>query len=138
MCQNRPKLICSPILPDFVSFLQHLPNVIASYVLQIYFWTLMYICVITCTHCQEGILREHPAILDAVVIGIPDRQCGERPKAFVMRRPNSNVTEQDIQEFIAKQVIKYKRLTGGVQFIDSIPKTPTGKVLRREIRKLYV
>ena len=86
----------------------------------------------------EGILREHPDILDAVVIGIPHPKCGEVPKAFVLRRTNANVTEPDIQEFVAKQVIKYKQLTGGVQFIDNIPKTPTGKVLRREIRKLFV
>lgn len=85
----------------------------------------------------EGILRTNPDILDAVVIGIPHYQCGEVPKAFVVRRSESNITEQDIQQFVAKQVIKYKQLTGGVQFVDQIPKTATGKILRREIRKLF-
>lgn len=77
-------------------------------------------------------------VLDAVVVGIPHSKCGEVPKAFVMRRSGSNISELDVQEFVAKQVIRYKQLTGGVQFIDSIPKTPTGKVLRREIRKSFV
>lgn len=85
----------------------------------------------------EGILREHPDVLDAVVIGIPHPKAGEVPKAFVVRRHNSKTTETDIQEFVAKQVIKYKQLTGGVQFIESIPKTSTGKILRREIRTAF-
>lgn len=85
----------------------------------------------------EGIIREHPDVLDAVVIGISHPKTGEVPKAFVVRRPQSNVTEEEIQEFVATQVIKYKQLTGGVQFVEQIPKTATGKILRREIRKLF-
>lgn len=85
----------------------------------------------------EGIIREHPDILDAVVIGVKHPKCGEVPKAFAVRRSGSHTTEQDIQEFVAKQVIKYKQLTGGVQFVEQIPKTATGKILRREIRKLF-
>lgn len=86
----------------------------------------------------EAILREHPAILDAVVIGIPHSKCGEVPKAFVIRRPESNLSEVDVQLFVAKQVIKYKQLTGGIQFVDHIPKSATGKVLRREVRQKFV
>lgn len=85
----------------------------------------------------EGILREHPDVLDAVVIGIKHPKCGEVPKAFVVRRSDSKTTEEDIQEFVAKQVIKYKHLTGGVQFVEQIPKTATGKILRREVRKIF-
>lgn len=85
----------------------------------------------------EGILREHPDVLDAVVIGIKHPKCGEVPKAFVVRRPNARLTENDLQQFVAKQVIKYKQLTGGVQFVEQIPKTATGKILRREIRKIF-
>lgn len=86
----------------------------------------------------EAIIRDHPDILDAVVVGAPSVKTGEVPRAFVVRKPNSTVTAEEIQEFVAKQVIKYKQLTGGVYFIDSIPKTPTGKILRREVKKLVV
>lgn len=85
----------------------------------------------------EGILRTHPAILDAVVVGIPNATYGEVPKAFVVRRPDADVTESDVKVFVSKQVAKHKQLTGGVQFVESIPKTVTGKILRREIKKLY-
>ncbi|XP_055327156.1 uncharacterized protein LOC129580589 [Sitodiplosis mosellana] len=86
----------------------------------------------------EGILREHADILDAAVIGVKDPKCGEVPRAFVVRRPESNITEKDVQQFVAKQVIKYKQLTGGVQFVDQIPKTATGKILRREVRRIFL
>ena len=83
-------------------------------------------------------MREHPDILDAAVVGIKNAKCGEVPKAFVVRRKESNMTEKDVQQFVAKQVIKYKQLTGGVQFVDQIPKTATGKILRREVRRIYL
>lgn len=86
----------------------------------------------------EGILREHPDILEAVVIGIEHPKCGQIPKAFVVRRPESKITAEEVQEFLANRVIKYKQLTGGVQFVESIPKTATGKILRREVRKIFV
>lgn len=85
----------------------------------------------------EAILRKHNDVLDAVVVGISHPKYGEIPKAFVIRQSESQVTEKDIQDFVAKQVVKYKRLSGGVQFVDFIPKTLTGKVLRREIRQKY-
>lgn len=85
----------------------------------------------------ESILRTHPEILDAAVVGIPHGRSGEVPKAFVVRRPNSKTDEQDVQEFVAKQVIHYKKLTGGVHFIDAIPKSASGKILRREVKQLY-
>ena len=71
------------------------------------------------------------------MIGVSHPKCGEVPKAFVVRRPDSNLTEKDVQQFVAERVIKYKQLTGGVQFVDQIPKTATGKILRREVRKLF-
>lgn len=85
----------------------------------------------------EALLRKHPAILDAVVIGIPNEFYGEIPKAFVIRKPDSNLTENDVQTFIAKQVAKYKHLKGGVQFVESIPKSNTGKTLRKDVKKLF-
>lgn len=82
----------------------------------------------------EEILRDHPEIADAAVIGIPNHNAGELPRAYVVKK-NPNVTEKDIKDYVAKKVAEYKRLEGGVEFIDAIPKNATGKILRRELKK---
>ena len=82
----------------------------------------------------EDVLRRHPAVLDVAVIGIPDDAAGELPRAYIVQKPGSNASKKDIMEFMDSKVAVHKRLNGGVVFIDSIPKTTTGKLLRRELK----
>lgn len=82
----------------------------------------------------EDLLRRHPAVLDVAVIGVPDDAAGELPRAYIVKKEGVSVTKEDIVEFMQAKVAAHKRLNGGVVFIDSIPKTTTGKLLRRELK----
>ncbi|XP_066249954.1 luciferin 4-monooxygenase-like [Euwallacea similis] len=83
----------------------------------------------------EAILINHPKISDAGVVGLPDRNAGELPLAFVVKN-NEKLTEKEVQEYVQGLVSPHKRLRGGVIFIDSIPKNLTGKILRRQLREM--
>lgn len=85
----------------------------------------------------EGILRSHPKIADAAVIGIPDKVSGELPRAYLVKHSNQEVTEAEIKDFVAKHVAVYKKLEGGVEFIDTIPKNSTGKIMRRALKEKF-
>jgi acyl-coenzyme A synthetase/AMP-(fatty) acid ligase len=88
----------------------------------------------------EAHLLTHPHVSDCAVIQVPDDAAGEVPKAFVVKSPSIGIEENDrvIAREIAKHVEKhkahYKWLAGGVEFIDEIPKSPSGKILRRFLR----
>lgn len=88
----------------------------------------------------EGIVVSHPAVADVAVVGISSGQDGsELPRAYVVARANHEPTEStanSIIKFVKDQVISYKQLRGGVRFVDTIPKNPSGKILRREIKRL--
>jgi 4-coumarate--CoA ligase len=85
----------------------------------------------------EGLLLSNPNIKDAGVIGIPDEESGELPFAFVVKQPNAQLTESEVRDFVEKNASKIKWLRGGVKFVDEIPKNPTGKILRRQLKELY-
>ncbi|CAI0474357.1 unnamed protein product [Linum tenue] len=81
----------------------------------------------------EGLLLSHSEIVDAVVLPYPDVKAGEVPIAYVVcRDPKSLLSEANVQDFIAAQVASYKKLRR-VKFVDQLPKSPTGKTLRREL-----
>lgn len=67
------------------------------------------------------------------MVGIPDEEAGELPKAFIV--PKGDITEAEIKEFVAERVSPHKKLRGGVEFIEEIPKTASGKILKRLLKK---
>jgi len=81
----------------------------------------------------EALLITHPKIADCAVIGIPDDEAGELPKAFVTLAPGQEMTEQEVKDFVADKVASYKQVRM-VEFIDEIPKSASGKILRRFLR----
>jgi acyl-CoA synthetase (AMP-forming)/AMP-acid ligase II len=80
----------------------------------------------------EALLLTHPAVADAAVIPIPDEKAGERPKAFVVLRAGQVPDAAGILAFVAERVAPHKRIVE-VAFMDQIPKSPSGKILRREL-----
>lgn len=81
----------------------------------------------------EALLVAHPSIADAAVVPQKDEAAGEVPVAFVVRAADADIAEDAIKDFISKQVVFYKRLHK-VYFTPSIPKSASGKILRRELR----
>ncbi|XP_043480422.1 luciferin 4-monooxygenase-like [Leptopilina heterotoma] len=84
----------------------------------------------------ESILLSHSAIKDAAVVGLADELAGELPLAFVVKQPGVNVSPAEIIQYVNERVSAEKKLRGGVRFVEAIPKNPSGKILRRELRNL--
>lgn len=86
----------------------------------------------------EGLLVDHPAVDDAAVVGVYDKsQATEVPRAYVVAAQGverSEATAKDIQGWLAGKVANHKRLRGGVRFVDEIPKSVSGKILRRLLK----
>jgi fatty-acyl-CoA synthase len=84
----------------------------------------------------EKALLAHPAVLEAAVIPVPDQRWGEVPKALVVRKPNVPATEMELVEFCRTRLAHYK-CPRSFEFVESLPKTGTGKVLKKDLRNKY-
>ena len=84
----------------------------------------------------ESLLMKHEAVMDVAVIGKPDEEAGEIPKAFVVLKPDykGRVTEEEIVEWMRERISGYKRVRE-VEFVEELPRTPAGKLLRRLLRE---
>ena len=78
----------------------------------------------------EAVLKSHPAVTDAAVIGVPDTVAGEVPRAFIVRKLCSKVDAQEVVKFVRERVSDEQRLRGWVKFIDKIPRHANGEILR--------
>jgi acyl-CoA synthetase (AMP-forming)/AMP-acid ligase II len=76
----------------------------------------------------EALLLSHPAVADAAVVPFPDEEAGEVPKAFIVLKTDASAEE--LKEYVAEQVAPYKKIRR-MEFIEQIPKSPSGKILRR-------
>lgn len=83
----------------------------------------------------EALLLTHPEINDAAVIPFPEMKVGQYPMAYVVRKSGRDLSGNEVMNFIAKQVAPYKKIRK-VEFVNSIPKTPSGKILRKDLIKL--
>jgi long-chain acyl-CoA synthetase len=82
----------------------------------------------------EEVLYEHPAIAEAAVVGIPHPELGEEVAAVVTLKPDARATEDELRVFVKAQVAPYK-YPRVVRIVDALPKGPTGKILKTEIRE---
>uniref|UniRef100_A0A914QI42 Uncharacterized protein n=1 Tax=Panagrolaimus davidi TaxID=227884 RepID=A0A914QI42_9BILA len=80
----------------------------------------------------ENVLLSHSEIKDAAVVGIKDDECGQVPKAFVVKN-DEDLNERKVQEFLEEQTPSYMHLKGGVEFISEIPKSGGGKISRKDL-----
>jgi len=83
----------------------------------------------------EDHLHAHPAVLEAAVVGVPDPEWGETLRAFVVLRPGQRATEAELIDYCRQALADFKR-PRKVTFLDELPRNPTGKVLKRELREL--
>ena len=82
----------------------------------------------------EGVLADHPEVVDSAVFGLPDEKMGQRVHALVELRPDATVTEEELLTFLGERLAKFK-LPRSVELVAELPREPSGKVLKRQLRE---
>jgi fatty-acyl-CoA synthase len=80
----------------------------------------------------ENLLARHDAVAEAAVIGVEDEQFGQRLKAFVVAKPDTSLTPEDVQAYVKSNLARFK-VPRDVEFLEKLPRNPTGKILKREL-----
>ncbi|WP_035856541.1 class I adenylate-forming enzyme family protein [Cryptosporangium arvum] len=80
----------------------------------------------------EDVIQQLPGVAEAVVVGIPDEEWGQRIGAFVIPRPGANLSEDGVRAYV-RSVLRSSKTPDVVTFVEDLPRTPTGKILRREL-----
>ena len=84
----------------------------------------------------ENVLYKHPAVLECAIFGIPDDKWGEVPAAHVVLRPGARASADELIEFVAARIARYKR-PRVVELVETLPKTAVGKIRKNLIRDPY-
>ncbi|XP_036138799.1 4-coumarate--CoA ligase 1 isoform X2 [Monomorium pharaonis] len=84
----------------------------------------------------ENVLLTHPAVLEAGIVGMPHPLDDEHPLAYVTKKPGAKVTEQELIDFVANNMMDHCKLRAGVIFLDNFPYTGSGKISRRDLKEM--
>jgi len=85
----------------------------------------------------EDLISGHPDVVEATAVGVEDKEWGHRLRAFVVKTDGASIGEEDIKSYVKEHLARYK-VPREVVFLDELPRNPTGKVLKRELRDISV
>jgi len=85
----------------------------------------------------ENVLYDHPAVMDAALVGIPHKTLGEEPGAVVTLKPGATATEQELRSFVAERLAAFKVPVKVLFWHETLPRNPNGKILKNELKKLF-
>jgi long-chain acyl-CoA synthetase len=86
----------------------------------------------------ENVLYDHPAVMDAALVGIPHKTLGEEPAAVVTLKPGAEATEQELRAFVAERLAAFKVPVRVVFWHETLPRNANGKIMKNELKKVFV
>jgi long-chain acyl-CoA synthetase len=85
----------------------------------------------------ENVLYDHPAVMDAALVGIPHKTLGEEPGAVVTLKPGAEASEPELRAFVAERLAAFKVPVKIIFWPETLPRNPQGKILKNELKKLF-
>jgi len=85
----------------------------------------------------ENVLYDHPAVMDAAIVGVPHRTLGEEPAAVVTLKPGAEATEAELRAHVAERLAAFKVPIAVRFWHETLPRNPNGKILKNELKKLF-